>query len=504
MGLYDYTIYSVIKRNARVSANRICLISGIRKVTFARFLEKVDRLSCGLLDAGLKRGDRIGVLGYNSLEYLYLYGAAAKTGAILIPINWRLDPEEIKYVISDGAPKMLFVGSEFQDMMKGLIPKFDFVEKSYALDQANGSFEAFNDLMEKKGFCPHVDVCSDDNYVILYTAAVGGKPRGVALSHKNLIVYNVQTMHYLALTQHDVHLLVLPLFHIAGLGAVLSVLQSGGTNIMLPGFDVDSALQHIKDDRVSVFGTFSPMLETLLESAKKVNADLSSIRHAFGLENPDIIREFQEMSGATFWAAYGQSETSGLITFAPYFERPGSAGVPSFLAEVGIVDGRGNMLEADQPGEIVVRGPMVFSGYWNLEEDNAYTSRGGWHHTGDLGYFDADGYLWYSGRSPEKELIKPGGENVYPAEVEKVILEHPAIEDTVVIGVPDSKWGEAIKAICVKKKDELLEETELIEFVAARIARYKKPKYIVFTSSFPRNEDGLIDREKVKEEYIKS
>ena len=503
MGLYDYTIYSIIKRNARVSTNRICLISGTQRVTFAQFQEKVDRLSCGLLDAGLKRGDRIGVLGHNSPEYLYLYGAAAKAGAIMIPINWRLDPDEIKYVISDGTPKMLFVGSEFQEMMKGLIPKFDFVEKSYALDQANGSFEAFNDLMGRKGFCPHVDICSDDGYVIIYTAAVGGKPRGVVLSHKNLIASNAQTMYHLALTPHDVHLLVLPLFHIAGLGTALSVLQSGGTNVVLPGFDVDSALQHIKDDRISVFGTFPPMLKTLMESAQAVNADLSSIRHVFGLENPDIIRKFQEMSGATFWTAYGQSEISGLISFSPYFERPGSAGVPSFLVEVGIVDDHGNMLEADKPGEIVVKGPMVFSGYWNLPEDNAYTFRGGWHHTGDLGYFDTDGYLWYSGRSPEKELIKPGGENVYPAEVEKAILEHPAIEDVVVIGVPDSKWGEAIKAVCVKKKDASLEEAELIEFVADRIARYKKPKYIVFTSSFPRNEDGFIVREKVKEEYLK-
>ena len=214
IGLYDYTIYSIIKHNAQVSANRICLISGTQRVTFAQFQEKVDRLSCGLLDAGLKRGDRIGVLGYNSLEYLYLYGAAAKTGAIMIPINWRLDPEEIKYVISEGTPKMLFVGSEFQDMMSGLIPQLDFVEKSFALDQANGSFEAFNDLMEKKGFCPNVDVCSDDGDVIMYTAAVGGKPRGVVLSHKNLIVSNAQAMYHLALTPHDVHLLALPLFHL--------------------------------------------------------------------------------------------------------------------------------------------------------------------------------------------------------------------------------------------------------------------------------------------------
>ena len=173
MGLYDYTVYSIVKRNARVNSNRTALKSGNQKITHRQFLEKVDLLSCGLLDAGLKRGDRIGVLGQNSLEYVYLYGAAAKVGAIMIPINWRLDPEEIKYVISDATPKMLFVGSEFQDMMRRLIPQFGFVEKSYALDQANDFFEAFNGLMRRKGFCPHEDICSDDDYVIIYTAAVG-------------------------------------------------------------------------------------------------------------------------------------------------------------------------------------------------------------------------------------------------------------------------------------------------------------------------------------------
>jgi acyl-CoA synthetase (AMP-forming)/AMP-acid ligase II len=209
------------------------------------------------------------------------------------------------------------------------------------------------------------------------------------------------------------------------------------------------------------------------------------------------------MSGATFWAAYGQSETSGLISFAPYFERPGSAGMPIFMAEIEIVDDYGNVLIAGTSGEIVVRGPMVFKGYWNLEKENEYAFRDGWHHTGDNGYLDKDGYLWYVGRKAEKELIKPGGENVYPAEVEKVLLEHPLVEEALVIGVPDKQWGEAIKAICVLKQGESLAEKDLIEFVATRIARYKKPKYVVFVPRLPKDESGLNDRQKIKAEYGK-
>jgi acyl-CoA synthetase (AMP-forming)/AMP-acid ligase II len=498
----NYNIFSFIKRNAKIYGNRIALISGNERITHRQFLEKVNQLSCGLMGAGVEKGDRIAILSQNSLEYVYLSGAAAKIGAIILPINWRLDSEEIKYIISDGTPKIMFVSSEFQDRIKPLMSKIGFIKKTYALGQADGFFEAFNHLMISEGISPEANIRSDDDYVIIYTAAVEGRPRGALLSHQNVIASNLQSIYYWALTKEDVHLLVLPFFHIAGLGMVLSVMQVGGSNIIIPKFDVDLALKYIQEDKVTVLGEFPPILRTLVEKTKGGNYDLSSVRHVVGLEDhPDIIKKFEEMSGATFWSAYGQSETSGIFSLAPYFERPGSAGLPSFIVEAEIVDDYGNFVETGQTGEIVVRGPVIFKGYWNLEKENAYIFRNGWHHTGDMGSFDADGYLWYKGRAPAKELIKTGGENVYPAEVEKVILRHSAVKETVVIGVPDSRWGEAIKAICVLKQGATLTETELIEFVAARIARYKKPNHVVFTSSLPRKEDGLIDREKVKANY---
>jgi len=280
-------------------------------------------------------------------------------------------------------------------------------------------------------------------------------------------------------------------------------MHAGGVNIILPKFDPDLALKHIEEDKVTIFGEFPPMLTTLLDRAQDNNRDISSLRVVTGLDHPETVKRFEEMTNATFWAMYGQSETSGFVSFSPYFERPGSAGMPSLMTEMEIVDDSGNVVETGKPGEIVVRGPLVFKGYWNLDKDNEYTFRDGWHHTGDMGRLDADGYLWYVGRKSEKELIKPGGENVYPAEVEKVILEHPVVEEVSVIGVQDQHWGEAIKAVCVLKRGETLKETEMIEFVAARIARYKKPKYVVFVPSLPKTEDGSIDRDKVKAEYGK-
>ncbi len=190
-----------------------------------------------------------------------------------------------------------------------------------------------------------------------------------------------------------------------------------------------------------------------------------------------------------------------MATLGAYNDRPGSAGKPLELADVRLVDDDDNPLDAGEVGEITVKGPMVFKGYWNLPEDTNYTFRGGWHHTGDLGRFDEDGYLWYEGRKAEKELIKPGGENVYPAEVERVILEHPAVEQAVVFGVPDPTWKEAIKAVCILKKDQELDGRELISFVSQHIASYKKPRYVEFVSEFPLLKDGSPDRAQIKALY---
>jgi long-chain acyl-CoA synthetase len=175
--------------------------------------------------------------------------------------------------------------------------------------------------------------------------------------------------------------------------------------------------------------------------------------------------------------------------------------LPFPLAEVGIVDEHGNLVAAGISGEIVVRGPMVFRGYWDLDNETEYTFRDNFHHTGDIGYVDGDGYLWFKGRAPEKDLIKSGGENVYPTEVEKVVLGHPSVKDAVVIGVPDSRWGEAVRAVCELNKGESTSEAELIEFVGTHIAGFKKPKSVVFVSKLPTKEDGSVDREKVKEEF---
>jgi long-chain acyl-CoA synthetase len=255
----------------------------------------------------------------------------------------------------------------------------------------------------------------------------------------------------------------------------------------------------IAEKKVTVLYDFSPILSSILDAQEKSNKDISSLKTVKGIENPETIERYQKVTGGTFFCVYGQTETSAMATLGRYDDRPGSAGQILELADVRLVDDNDNPVGAGEIGEIAVKGPMVFKGYWNLPEDTEYTFRGGWHHTGDVGRFDEDGFLWYEGRKAEKELIKPGGENVYPAEVERAILEHPAVEQTVVFGVPDPTWKEAIKAVCILKEGQELDHRELIAFVSQHIASYKKPSYVDFVDEFPLLEDGSPDRAKIKE-----
>jgi long-chain acyl-CoA synthetase len=303
------------------------------------------------------------------------------------------------------------------------------------------------------------------------------------------------------MTPEDVHLNLLPLFHIGGLSMAAMAFHAGALNVNMSKFDASVAADLIEEKKVSLFFDFSPILRAILDEAEERQSDLSSLRLVVGLEDSETIERYQRVTGGTFYVMYGQTETSCLVSCGKYDDRPGSAGRPIPLARVRLVDDGDRPLPTGEVGEIVLRGPMVFRGYWNRDDATTHTFRNEWHHTGDTGRFDEDGYLFYAGRKAEKELIKPGGENVYPAEVEKVILEHPAVDETVVFGVPDPKWKEGIKAVCVLREGHTLSARELIEFVGARIARYKKPQYVEFVPTLPKTENGEVDRAKAKELY---
>jgi len=503
MGLHDYTFYDLINRNAVSFCNRPAWfeVDDQRQLTFAEFKGQVDRLAGGLQKAGIKKNDCIGVFGKNSLEYFLLYGAAAALGAVVLPINWRLSAEEALFNLNDGAPDFLFVDPEYQEMIADVKSKLSSVKKFFNLKPPGGKFFDFGSLLANDGQFEPADVSDDDGAVIIHTAAVAGRPRGALLRQGNIISANIHINLLMNLSTADVHLNILPLFHVGGLFMATGAFHGGVLNINMSKFDAARAVDLIEEKKISLMFDFSPILGSVLEAAEKSGRDISTLQHVLGLESPDVIEKYQESTGGTFYCMYGQTETSAIATMGRYSDKPGSAGRTIHLADVRLVDDDDNPVPTGEVGEIAVKGPMVFNEYINLPEDTAHAIRGGWQHTGDLGRFDEDGYLWYEGRKAEKELIKPGGENVYPAEVEKVILEHPDVDKTVVFGVPDPKWKEGIKAVCQLKKDASLDSRALIQFVGARIASFKKPQYVEFVSEIPLREDGAPDRARVKELY---
>ena len=500
MGPYDFSFYNLICRNADCFQNRPAWFEADTEetVTFGRFKSQVDRLAAGLRQAGIRSGDRIGVVGKNSLTFFQLYGAAAALGAIVLPINWRLSADEVAFNLNDCTPKLVLADEGSSEVIAGIRDQLPSVKQFVNLG-TTGPLDLFETLSAGTPFVAD-PVTSDAGFVIIHTAAVAGRPRGALVSHANLLCASLHLNYCFGLSCDDVHLNLLPLFHVGGLFMAVNAFHAGALNVNMSKFDADKAVDLIATHKVSVFFDFSPILGSILDSQEKSGADISSLQSVMGLDSPETIERYQQQTGGTFYVMYGQTETSCLTAMGRYDDCPGSAGRPIPLGLVELVDDADVPVAKGEVGEITLRGPMVFKGYWNLEEDNAQTFRNGRHHTGDLGRFDDNGFLWYAGRKPEKELIKPGGENVYPAEVEKAILQHPAVAQTMVFGVPDPKWKEGIKAVCVLEAGQSLTAEELIDFVGSRIARYKKPQYVQFVETLPEK-NGAVDRDAVKAHY---
>ncbi len=502
MDLRSFTVFDIFKRNARLFKNRIAIQSEDQQISFGKLYDQVNAVVGWLISKGIRQGDRIAVLTKNRPEFFHLTGAIAASGAIMVPINFRLSADEMKYVLTDVEPVMLFFDSDFEKMIPDLSSACLSLRELIAIGPSGENFTFFKSLMNHLPGNP-VAISDHDPFVIIHTAAVQGKPRGALVTHGNLIACSVHTTSALSLNDHDTYMNILPLFHIAGLVTALTMMHAGGKNLIISKYDPKTAGKMIDREKVTLIGDFPPILTQLLDEQKKGECTLSSLKNVIGIELPETVKKFESLGYGRFWVGYGQAETMGLTCICPNTERPCSAGRQGPLVDLKIVDEFDREVETGQPGEILIRGPLVFQGYWGEKELTKYTFRDGWHHTGDIGRLDEEGFLWFVGRKAEKELIKPGGENVYPIEVEKVILEHPNVQEVSVIGVPDPKFGEGIKAVCVLKASTKLTEQELIDFVGGRIARYKKPGYVQFVSSLPKKEDGSIDRVKVKESYGK-
>jgi acyl-CoA synthetase (AMP-forming)/AMP-acid ligase II len=498
MLVHEFTLYDMLVRNASVYGERPAVIHAQGSLTFGDFLGRVDALAAGLAALPLCKGERLCILAQNHPAYLELYGACARLGVIAYPINWRLTAEEISRIVERAAPRLFLVDDSTLSTVADWPQTRAHIPYWYTLGAVEAPgfvpFETLYRAVSGLGVC---EVSPDDPFAVVSTAAVDIIPRGAVLTHANFLMANLQTIACMGLSEADCHLLLLPLFHVAALGAALAIMHAGGANVVMARFDARQAVQLIDTYNVTYVVSFPPVLTQLLDVAAQVESKLPSLKYVVGLEGPEAITRLHASTSAQFWTGFGQTETSGFVTLQRATDHPGSAGKVAPLCQLRLVDEADRDVPIGTPGEILVRGPVVFQGYFDLPEVTAQTFRGGWHHTGDVGRFDADGYLYYVQRKPEKALIKPGGENVYPAEVEAVIMELTGVIGVCVFGVPDAQWGEAIKAIVEVHASHGLTAAQVSDYVGSRIARYKRPKWVEFTESLPRNTVGMVDRDAV-------
>lgn len=489
--MHYFNVYDIFKRNAALFPDQIAVKDHNESHTFKQMLKDVNGMASKISGLGMKKGERIAVLAMNRYEYLVLFGACAALQIIIVPLNWRLSEKEIAYILEDSGARMLFFDDVQKDCAKSIAISYGFSGQLVPMSLPRNLPDVSLQIPVK-----------DELFCLIYTAAVDGNPRGAALSHGNIIFSNLQTAMTMDIDHQEVYLNMLPLFHITGMNLAMCVMHAGGKNVIMEKFDADLALSLTEKEHVTLMGSFPPILSRLMAKMEKNKYTPSSIKKITGIDSPDNIEAFSHMTDAVFWMLYGQSETSGFVTLGDAMECPGAAGRQCCISGIAILDENDREVEVGMSGEIGVRGPVVFQGYWHKNGLDTSSFGNGWHHTGDMGRMDRQGFLHFEGRKPEKELIKPGGENVYPAEVEAVILEHPGIQATCVIGVPDPKFGEGIKAVCVKKHNaQDLDEKALIEFVGQRIARYKKPGYVAFVEKLPQLATGGLDRKKIRELY---
>jgi acyl-CoA synthetase (AMP-forming)/AMP-acid ligase II len=503
MSVQAFTVYDMIARAAAATGGAPALIQGDRIVSFRELRERVDTLAAGLARLGIAKGDRICILAQNDVAYVELYGACARQGIIAYPINWRLTAQEVERVLERATPKMMVVDASTLGVAGGWPGEKKAIAHWYQFGaNAASGFKAFDSLY---GGAPPAaaDVGGDDPFAVISTAAVDVIPRGAVLTHANVLVASLSAIACLGYTATDRYLAALPLFHITALGGWLAHMLAGGTSVIVSRFDAEEAVRLIDRHKITHFSDFPPVLASILDAAEKLGSRLESLRYVSGLDAPPTIQRLHDRTQAKFWTGFGQSETSGFVTIQRVVDRPGAAGTPIPSCLVKVVDDYDRDVPAGTPGEIVVRGPVVFQGYYDQPDVTAYTLRNGWHHTGDVGRFDDEGSLYYVKRKPEKELIKPGGENVYPAEVESVIVQMDGVSGACVYGIPDTRWGEAIKAVVELKRANAYTAQQVIDFVGGKIARFKRPSVVEFTDTLPRTAEGAVDRDAVKAKWEK-
>lgn len=500
----------ILRHHAVERGDRIAIKFRDRDWTYDALNRSTNRVANALVAAGLGKGARIAILAANTDRFYELQFGAAKAGVVMVPVNFRLAPPEVAFVVNDADAEIFFVDSAHAGLVRKIQGDLNTVKRFVAIDFDDPewtAFEAWRDAAAEDD-CG-VPVNAADTACQMYTSGTTGHPKGVELTHSNLLVMLPQsTQRWGGWGPDDVNLICMPLFHIAGGGWGIVGLYAGCTNILHAEVDPGLILETIGEEGVSIALFVPAVILFLTQHPKSGETDFSSLRRVVYGASPipvPLLQKAVDLFGCDFVQVYGLTETTGAVTsLDPSDHVPGSpqmasCGKANPGVELKIVNGDGNEVPTGEVGEIICRTPQNMKGYWKRPEATEEALRGGWFRTGDAGYLDAEGYLYIHDRI--KDMIVSGGENIYPAEIESALFGHPAIADIAVIGVPDEKWGEAVKAVIVLKEGETLSEDDLIAYARERIAGYKVPKSVDFVAELPRNPSGKILKRELRAPY---
>ncbi|MXY73652.1 MAG: long-chain-fatty-acid--CoA ligase [Acidimicrobiia bacterium] len=509
-------IAGVVRRHAASQPDKTALVYGTEEVTFAELHARSNRTANAMAAAGVGHGDHVGFLDKNCMEFFDFLFGAAKLGAVHAGINWRLSPREITGVVNDAEIKLLIVGEEYVPVLDEIAGDLSTVEKILVVGghERHQSFEEWRDNHPDTD--PGGGAEGDDTVFLLYSSGTTGFPKGVMIPNDAFMELKKMCSPMWGFDGDSVNLVNLPMFHIGGVGWSCLGLYNGNTSIVardnIPQLLVDLTVNH----RVSNAFLVPVLLQFMLTVPGVEDADFSALRTIVYGGSPiseEVLNQSIEVLGCEFAGAYGLTEScNGVTTLFPDQHDPGgpyayrmlSVGRPHPNVELKIVDPVSTEeLATDEVGEIWLRSPQLMSGYWKNPEATAETVNAeGWMRTGDAGSVDADGFVYIRDRI--KDMIISGGENIYPAEVENALMEHPGVADVAVIGVPSAKWGETPRAVIVAAGDQAPTEAEIIEFCRGRIAHYKCPTSVGTIDAIPRNPSGKILKGDLRDMYLAS
>jgi acyl-CoA synthetase (AMP-forming)/AMP-acid ligase II len=501
----------VIRINAATNPDKLAFICQGEQRTFAEFNERVNRLVDALYRSGLSKGDRIGILSSNRIEFAESYGAAEKGGFIAVPLNIRHTTADIAYVVEHSGMKIIVAEGSYLGLVKELPVANIYVFRPEA--GTPGSYEALIASGLPKE--PDVEIAPDNGVYMMYTGGTTGRPKGVLLDHGGQMANAKCTLIDAAVEPQDILLTVMPMHHIGGKNFCTVHFHRGCTNVLMPSFQAAAVLEALAKYQIRcvlLAPTMIKMLLDELDGAACPGLALKTVYYSSAPMPVPLLRQAIKTFGRIFVQFYGLTESGpsgSILRKEDHFpdgsekeqRRLASAGRPQIYNEIRIVDDNRNPLPVGDVGEVLIRGEQVMQRYWNNETATAETLRDGWIASGDYGRIDEDGYLYIVGR--KKDVIVSGGENIYPREIEEVLHAHPAILECAVVGAPDPKWGEAVTAVVVLRNGFRLTEVEAIEHCKQNLASFKKPKAVHFRDALPRSSLGKILKSEIRDAFWK-